>query len=157
MKTQSAWKWIPMLALVLMVIAGCGREKQPDPTTVNLLLTASPASNPDRNDRPSPVLVRVYELRSAGAFETADFFSLLEEDRSLLGAEMLNRWEFQLAPGETETLDATFQPGSGYIAMVVAFRDIERAQWRAISEVVPNSENRLSAMIGRLDVTLQPR
>lgn len=157
MKNLSAWKWIPMLALIMLIVAGCGREKQPDPTTVNLLLTASPQSNPDRNNRPSPVLVRVYELRSSGSFETADFFALLEQDQGVLGAEMLNRWEFQLAPGETQTLDATFQPGSRHIAVVVAVRDIERAQWRAISAVTPNQQNQLSAMIGQLDVTLQPR
>src|SRR6056297_1416255 len=108
MKTQSALKWISILALMLIFLAGCARDKQPDPTTVNLLLTASPASNPDRNNRPSPVLVRVYELRSAGAFETADFFALLELDRGVLGAEMLNRWEFQLAPGEIGSLEASF-------------------------------------------------
>lgn len=157
MKTESCCKWILLLALAVMVLAGCAQEKQPDPTRIDLLLSASPLANPDRNDRPSPVLVRVYELRSAGAFETADFFALLEQDRAILGAEMLNRWEFQLAPGETISLDTSFQADSAHIAVVAAFRDIERAQWRAISAVSPNQVNRLSAMIGQLNVTLQPR
>lgn len=152
-----SYKGIALLAIAALMLAGCAQERQPDPTRIDLLLSASPAANPDRNDRPSPVLVRVYELRSAGAFETSDFFALLEQDRGVLGAEMLNRWEFQLAPGETITLDTGFQTDSAYIAVIAAFRDIERAQWRAISAVSPNQVNRLSAMIGQLDVTLQPR
>lgn len=157
MNPQSSSRWILMLALAALVLAGCGRETQPDPTRLDLLLIASPAVNPDRNDRPSPVLVRVYELRSVGAFETSDFFALLEQDRGVLGGELLNRWEFQLAPGETMSLDTGLQTGSSHIAVVAAFRDIERAQWRAISPVAPNQVNRLSATIGQLSVSLQPR
>lgn len=158
MNIRSSCRWALTLALAAAFLAGCGQpERQPDPTRIELLLTASPAVNPDRNDRPSPVLVRVYELRSAGAFESADFFAMLEQDRAILGAEMLNRWEFQLAPGETINLDTGFQSDSSHIAVVAAFRDIERAQWRAIAPVAPNQVNRLSAMVGRLDVALQPR
>lgn len=157
MKLRSASLWVLFLSLTMLVLAGCGRQTQPDPTRIDLMLTASPAVNPDRNDRPSPVLVRVYELRSAGAFESADFFALLEQDRAILGAELVNRWEFQLAPGETLNLDAEFRSDSAHIAVVAAFRDIERAQWRAITTVTPNRMNRLSVMVGRLDVSLQLR
>jgi len=151
------WKILLPALLVMLVAAGCSRDKAPEPTPVNLLLSASPAVNPDRNDRPSPVLVRVYELRSPGTFETADFFAMLEQDQAVLGGELVNRWEFQLDPGETTTLDASFQAASGYLGVVAAFRDIEQAQWRAVTQVRPGRENELSAMIGRLSVTVEPR
>ena len=156
-RLQTDWK-IPLLVLALMfALGGCSRDKTPDPSPVNLVLTASPAVNPDRNDRPSPVLVRVYELRAPGAFETADFFAVLEQDQAVLGGEMVNRWEFQLDPGETTTLDASFQASSGFLGIVAAFRDIDRAQWRAVVPIRSGQENQLSAMIGRLSVSLEPR
>ena len=35
-------------------------------------ITAEPTTNPDLRGRPSPVVVRVYELKSLAAFNTAD-------------------------------------------------------------------------------------
>lgn len=148
--------WLAFVVLALL-LAGCARDKLPDPTLVELVLTASPAVNPDRNDRPSPILVRVYELRSAGAFETADFFALLEQDQAVLGAEMVNRWEFQLDPGETTRLDASFQTSSTALGIVAAYRDIEQANWRAVMPLRVGNTNALSAMLGQLAVSLEAR
>jgi len=156
-RIQIDWKILFSALALIFALGGCSRDKTPDPSPVNLVLTASPAVNPDRNDRPSPVLVRVYELRAPGAFETADFFAVLEQDQAVLGGEMVNRWEFQLDPGETNTLDASFQASSGFLGIVAAFRDIDQAQWRAVVPIRSGRENELSAMIGRLSVSLAPR
>ena len=151
------WKFAALIAALAFLVAGCARDKAPDPSPVALELTASTAANPDRNDRPSPILVRVYELRSPGAFETADFFAMLEQDQAVLGGEMVNSWEFQLDPGESTTLDATFQASSGFIGVFAAYRDIERAQWRAVAPIRPGRDNVLAVDLGRLDVSIQPR
>lgn len=153
-------KWLSsflMLVFASFILAGCAGETRPDPTSIDLMLTASPAVNPDRNGRASPVLVRVYELRSAGTFETADFFVLLEQDQTALGGELVNRWEFQLDPGETTRLEANFQPSSSALGIMVAYRDIERAQWRAVQAVEVSSENELTVIVGRLAVNFGPR
>lgn len=151
------WKFPVLVLSLCFLLAGCARDKAPDPSPVALELSASTDANPDRNDRPSPVLVRVYELRSQGAFETADFFAMLEQDQAVLGSEMVNSWEFQLDPGESTTLDATFQASSGFIGVFAAYRDIERAQWRAITSVQPGRDNELSVNVGRLEVSIAPR
>lgn len=36
-------------------------------------IKVSEGANPDEHQRPAPVMVRLYELKSAGAFENADF------------------------------------------------------------------------------------
>jgi len=154
---SNGWKFAAMILTVAFLLAGCARDKAPDPSPVMLELAASTAANPDRNDRPSPILVRIYELRSPGAFETADFFAMLEQDQAVLGGEMVNSWEFQLDPGESTMLDATFQASSGFIGVFAAYRDIEQAQWRAVSPIRAGRENELAVNVGRLDVSIQPR
>lgn len=154
---QSYLKIPALVVLTLLALGGCARDKAPDPSPVELVLTASPEANPDRNDRPSPVLVRVYELRSSGAFETADFFAVLEQDQAVLGGELINRWEFQLDPGETTTLDASFQAGSGFIGVFAAYRQIDQAQWRAVAPIRSGRDNELSVMVGRLGVAIEQR
>jgi len=156
-RRRDGMAWVSVLIVVALVLVGCSGEKRPDPTSIDLILTASPAVNPDRNGRASPVLVRVYELRSAGTFETADFFALLEQDQVVLGGELVNRWEFQLDPGETTSLEANLQGFSGALGIMAAYRDIEQAQWRAVKPLEINQENQLTAMVGRLEVSLEPR
>lgn len=153
----TSWLLAAVMMALVVVLAGCARDKTPDPSPVTMQLSASTDANPDRNDRPSPVLIRVYELRSVGAFETADFFAMLEQDQAVLGAELVNRWEFQLDPGESTTLDASFQASSGFVGVFAAYRDIERAQWRAIAPIRSGRDNELSATAGRLEVSIEPR
>jgi type VI secretion system VasD/TssJ family lipoprotein len=45
---------------------------------INLKLTGSDQLNPDLNGRPSPIVVRLFELKHPVTFENADFFSLYE-------------------------------------------------------------------------------
>ncbi len=44
-------------------------------------------------------MVRVYELRSAAAFDNADFFTLQNEDRKVLAADLLGRRRVHHAAG----------------------------------------------------------
>jgi type VI secretion system protein VasD len=104
--------------------------------------------NPDAHGRASPVVVRVYELTSPAIFNTADFFSLYERDRETLGPELVAVEELQLVPGEKRALDRTLQPTTRHLAVTAAFRQIERAQWRA---TMPVPLNKTTAVTVRLD------
>ncbi len=144
------------LAVAMVVLsASCARDRPPPPTTVSVTLNASAEVNPDRNDRPSPIVVRVYELRSAGVFEITDFFSLLEQDSAILGSDQISRWEYQLEPGEQVALDAEFRSGSGYVGVLAAYRDIEHARWRAVQPIHPNRANDLEVVLERLEVSIR--
>jgi len=148
-------RWtVLILANALLFLSGCARDRTPPPTTVSVTLTAAADVNPDRNGRASPLMVRIYELRSAGVFESSDFFTLLEQDRAVLGSDQTARWEYQLEPGESMELDATFQMGSGFVGVVAAYRDIAHARWRAIEPVEPNSVNEMEVRFDRLEVTV---
>jgi len=146
---------VGLTAVVLLI--GCARDNRPDPSPVSLQLSASPDVNPDGNGRPSPVLVRVYELRAAGTFESADFFALLEDDGAVLGNDLVNRWEYQLDPGEVQQVDANFQGSSGHIGVIAAYRNIAKAQWRLVEPIEAGREHRFSVRVGELAVDLQKR
>ena len=147
------WTFV-FLAGALLLLGGCARDRTPPPTTVSVTLAAAADVNPDRNARPSPLMVRVYELRSAGVFENSDFFTLLEQDRAVLGSDQIARWEYQLEPGEELELDTTFQSGSGFVGVVAAYRDIAHARWRAVAPIVPNTNNDMTVVLDRLEVSI---
>ena len=130
-------------ALVLwtgLVALGCSTPPPPKPKVLTVDVQAAANVNPDARGRPSPVVVRVYELKSAAPFETADFVSLYEKDQTLLGAEIVVRDEFVLSPGESKSIrrDAG---DSKFLAVMAAFRDLERARWRAVSPLVAGKDN----------------
>jgi type VI secretion system protein VasD len=124
-----------------LVALGCSTPPPPPkPKVLTVDVQAAANVNPDARGRPSPVVVRVYELKSAAPFETADFVSLYEKDQTLLGAEVVVRDEFVLSPGESKSIrrDAG---DSKFLAVMAAFRDLERARWRAVSPLTVGKDN----------------
>lgn len=147
-----------LMAATVMFISGCARDAPPPPpTTASINLVASSDVNPDASDRPSPILVRIYELRSAGVFQGADFFTVLEQDSAVLGGDQVSRWEYQLEPGQQERLNFTAQPGTGYVGIVAAYRDIEHARWRAVQALEAHQANDLDVRVDRSEVSIQRR
>jgi type VI secretion system protein VasD len=88
----------------------------PVPRNIELALFADSRVNLDSNNQPAPVVVRVLLLRSSVAFNAADFFAL----------------EVQLRPGETARLTKPLPGEARVVAALVAYRDLERSNWRAI-------------------------
>ena len=120
------------IALALVACAGA-----PKPAQVAGTIQASAQVNPSTSKRPSPVLVRVYELKTAAAFNSADFMSLYQRDKAELGADLLGKEEFVLAPGESKTFAKTLAPDTRFLGVLAAYRDVEHAKWRSIVPVQP--------------------
>src|SRR5262245_62038716 len=55
------------LTVLVLVMAGC-LSNPPKPSNVKLTLRAAADVNPDGNGRPSPVVVRIYQLKTDTAF-----------------------------------------------------------------------------------------
>lgn len=105
------------------------------PRQLALAVSGSDLLNPDYQNRPSPVVVRVYLLRAEISFGAADFFSLFERDAATLGADLLAREEVQLRPGRTVAISRDFPPEARFLGVVVAFRNVERSTWRSLSSL----------------------
>lgn len=107
----------------------------PDPTLLNLQVTTALDTNPDARRRPSPLVLRVYELSGHALFDTADFLALFERDRETLGAEMLGKEEWVMAPGSVRVLDKKLAPEVRHLGFIAGYRDLERARWRLVVPV----------------------
>jgi type VI secretion system protein VasD len=150
--------------------AGCGAPKPagpplpaprpppppppPPPTLLRATLNALASVNPDARGRPSPVTVRVYGLKTRSVFDGADFFALYDKDKETLGGELVEREEFQLKPGDTRLIDKPVAAGITHLAVFAAFRDVERAQWRAVMAIIPNQTNNLEIRLDQSSVTI---
>jgi type VI secretion system protein VasD len=116
-----------------------------------MTIAASADTNPDSTGRPSPVVVRVYQLRTDAAFKGADFFALFDDDQKALGQELISRDEFVLAPAEQRKMDVTVSGETRFVGAIAAFRDIRNAQWRVL---VPASSKGLTLAVERARIVL---
>ncbi len=139
--------WICLLALAAITITGCAGKPPPPPappppppapTRVVVSLEAVGDLNPDPQGRPSPLVLRLYQLKSTGAFDSADFFSLYEKDSAALGADLVAREEILVKPGESTLLERTLEDQTRHLGFLAAYRDLDRAVWRATVPVPPN-------------------
>lgn len=140
--------------LAAALLTGCASK--PVVTPVALTLAAGADVNPDARGRASPLTVRVYALKTPGAFESADFFSLFEKDQATLGAEMILREEALLRPGERKQLTLTLPADAKAIGVMAAYRDLDRARWREVRAVEAGKPLTLTVNFGARQIRIDP-
>jgi type VI secretion system protein VasD len=139
---------------IVFLWAGCAAliacstpPPKPQPVNLKLNLTASADVNPDAQNRPSPVVIRIYQLKDDAGFKGADFFVLYDKEEATLAAALVSRVEFELAPGEKKIVDYSVSP------------DIRNAQWRAESGTVEKGvadllkKNKIAIAVNRARVS----
>lgn len=136
-RSNALIKTLAVLGSVVALAACSTLSPYSHVTKLNLTLTASEQLNPDLNGRPSPIVVRLYELKHPVAFENADFFSLYERAKESLAPDMVATEELELRPGQTVELKLSVQEGSRYVGVVAAYRDLPEARWRYTVQVTP--------------------
>jgi type VI secretion system protein VasD len=140
-----------LLVAAALLLSACA-AKPPKPAPAHAELIVSGDVNPDASGRASPVVVRVYQLRNDGEFNGADFFSVYEKEKETLGASLVSREEYVLAPGESRKLELPLNAETRFIAVVAAFRDIRTARWRAISRP---PEKKLTDLLRKGGITVR--
>lgn len=129
---------------------------EPSPTRIEAKIKADPDINPDFDGQASPLVVRLYELKSPTAFNSAGFFALYDGDLAELGADMQNREELELQPGQELEVMRDLKPETRYIGIMAAYRDIDNAAWRAVHPVEEHETAELTIAVRRLDVSIAP-
>jgi len=140
-----------------LVLSGCSTPPpKPIVTPIAMTLVAAADVNPDVRARPSPLTVRIYALKTSGAFDSADFFTLFEKDQATLGAEMIQREELLLRPGDSKKLEMTLPADGKALGVIAAYRDLERARWREVRVVEPGKPLVLTINFGARQIRIDP-
>lgn len=151
--------YIAVGGLILALAACAGKPPPPPPppppTVIKATIEAAPSVNPDIRGRPSPIVVKLFELKTVGIFESADFFALFERESEALGAELVGREEFQLRPGDRKPLERQLQADTRYIGVVAAYRELERTRWKASMPVPLNQTTPIVVHLDQSGVTLR--
>ncbi|WP_369958370.1 type VI secretion system lipoprotein TssJ [Pseudomonas benzenivorans] len=138
---------LPLFALLasLLALAGCSAlSPYSTMTKLDLELSGSDQLNPDLNGRPSPIVLRLIELKHPVAFANADFFSLYQRPKKALAPDLVTQEELELRPGETRRLKLFVQEGSRYVGVLAAYRDLPETSWRYVIPLQAQARNRVA-------------
>lgn len=122
----------PALFIFLLALAGCATSRPQRPVEVRTQLSAAADINPDASNRASPLVIRVFELRSDAQFAGADFFALYEREQQTLGESLIEREELVLQPGVRKEVRLSIARDTRFVGVIAAYRDIRAARWRGL-------------------------
>lgn len=145
-----------LLFVFIILASACGKKNvKPQPTVIAAQVVVSSGVNPDISNRPSPIVLRIYELNALGKFKAADFFGLMEDDAALLGNDLLHREELQLSPGAKQPYHRKVPPETEYIGVIAAYRNINEAVWKVMAPIPPNKTSAITISVNDLALSIQ--
>jgi type VI secretion system protein VasD len=124
-----------------LLLAGCASDTEKEvvrePVRLNLTIRTASSVNPDDQKRAAPIIVRLYELKNPDTFDAADFFSLQDKDKTLLGDDMNAREQFQMRPGDSKAIRRDAKSTTTTLGIIAAYRDLPNSVWRATWPMPP--------------------
>lgn len=117
-------------------LSGCGSSPA-KPAEAKARISATAQVNPNASGRPSPIHVRIFQLKEDGAFLGADFWALVDKETETLGASLVQRLEFDLTPGESKDFPLKVAADARVLGVMAEFADYRNAQWRVVAKA-PN-------------------
>ena len=140
----TAGRLLGALAVLVAGFCGCAHAPAPppplplpppppQPLDVEVRVIASPDLNPNRSGRPSPVFLRVYELRDPSKFLNAEFDDDTLRADATLAATLIGREERMVEPGSSVLLALKIDPQTRVLGIVAEYSDLANSRWRATS------------------------
>ena len=105
-------------------------------TDLKLSFVVDKSVNPDDSKISSPLIVRMYELKSTKAFENANFIDLYERDADVLGKTMITQQSLKpIQPSEDRSARFVLSKGTKFIGLYAEFLQYENAKYKVIIPV----------------------
>lgn len=156
--TQKMMRVVLMvLSLSILIGQSVWAQEVKESTRLRIKVEAMSQANLNEQGRPSPIKVRVYELKDGASFEEADYFSLNASDKSVLTNDMLAKDEFILRPGESRLIEKKSHPKTTALGILAGYQDLTLV-WRVIHPLPEAPEAawyRFLLPSKKLDITVQ--
>lgn len=96
--------------------------------------------NPDDDNKPSPLFIRMYQLKSTKMFDRANFIDLYEKDKEVLGADLISKQVLRrIKPGESIDENFVLDKDVRYIGLYAEFLQYKNAAFKLLIPVVPTN------------------
>jgi len=142
---------IGSMALGALGLAACAPA---GPGVVTIVAQGTAGMNPGPDGADRPLTLQIVQLRSAGAFDGADFFAL-QNPAAALGGEFIKADQIALTPGAAQTRAIGLDAGTTVIGVIAGFRDPAGKVFRAKASVSATESVTFSVEVGASGVSLR--
>lgn len=148
---------ILIISLLTLFIGGCATIRGamlPSPKLLSTLTTSGDI-NPNNNDRPSPLVVTMYQLNNAKVFNESDFASLYKNPQQLLGSTLIATKTLYVVPNTKYQVNWKMNKDTKYIAVMAAFNQINEAKWKDITKLKSDwGKNKYNININKTSINM---
>jgi type VI secretion system VasD/TssJ family lipoprotein len=120
---------IARIALMALV-AGCASHAK----EINALVISSGQLNPSVDQRSSPVVLEVFQLKELRDFQSADYFKLADMNKSE-SKDVLSNDRFIIQPSQVVRFDLPLNIESKHIGLFAAFHHLDDLRWRSTVDI----------------------
>ena len=138
-----------------IILAGCATEKSAKTTPIHFVVEADQLVNPNESGDPSPVVVRIYELKATSTFNQAQFFDLLDNDAKVLGPDLVAKRELELKPGDRADFKRDTPVETRYVGVMAGFRTGDSSQWRKTADIEPERNNSIIVKVAASAISIE--
>lgn len=109
-------------------------------TDLKLQFLADANINPDESGTPSPLFIRLYELKATTLIDKADFLDIYEQDQKVLGADLVKVHRLKyFEPGESRTEQFVLDAKTSQVALFAEFSNFRDSRYKLVFPVVANN------------------
>lgn len=137
-----------ILALGATALVGACQSGPPKPSTVTINVAGQAGMNPGPGGGDRPVTVLIMRLKSAGKFNSADYFALQGDAGTALAGDLVGSDSIAVGPGQTASKTITVEPEATTLGFVALIREPGGRTWRTTKSVSPGSTVTINARIG---------
>jgi len=117
-------------------------------TDLKLTLMAAADANLDDDRVPSPLIIKMYELKSPDMFRKANFIDIFERDSEILGADLIAKHRLKhLQPGEERLVHFVLDEKTKYVGLFAEFLMYKDAKYKLVIPVTQTNVFSSSAEI----------
>lgn len=118
----------------LALMSGCATSSYTQDEGLLLVSVKSGKEiNPDINQRPSPVELHIYLLKSPSLFLELDYYSLVDRPDQALTQDLVLKESMIIRPERIEREVFKVDNNYEHIGIVVSFRDLDGSEWRDVA------------------------
>jgi len=104
--------------------------------------------NPDDNKISSPLIIRMYELKSPKIFKKTNFIDIYEKDTEVLGADLVAKQKLKpIQPGENRKVSFVLNKETEYVGLFAEFLKYKNAEFKLIIPIAKTNVFSSSANI----------
>ena len=146
-----------LLIANFLPLCGCQVLAQLFPSETTIEISSHSQLNPNNKQKPSPVILRIFELKDIEFFQNSSFIDLYDGQNPTLKKALTAQHEKEIWPKSKMSFTFSLKSETKYIGMVAAYRRHSEQSWKTLSPVDSGSSQTITVILRENKIYLKKK